>query len=138
MIRMIYECDGGYVPVKKYDADAGFDLSTPDDILLEAGKITLVETKIRVLIPLGCVGLILPRSGLSSEGVTVATGVIDAGYTGHIKVAMSIIAGTRRFVAGNRIAQLVVLPLARMTPIEGNVSALKTQRGQNGYGSSGL
>ena len=136
MNELIIENDGGYTPERAHEADAGYDLSCAHDIELSAGKVTVVDTCVRILIPDGHVGFVLPRSGLSASGVTVATGVIDAGYTGHIKVAMSVIAGQRAFSKGSRIAQLVVLPLANLSLKEGSVCVHKTPRGNKGYGSS--
>lgn len=137
-MNLIFENDGGYTPERAHEADAGYDLSCAHDIELSAGKVTVVDTCVRILIPDGHVGFVLPRSGLSASGVTVATGVIDAGYTGHIKVAMSVIAGQRSFCKGSRIAQLVVLPLSNLSLKEGSVRVLKTPRGNKGYGSSGI
>ncbi|MDO5351883.1 MAG: hypothetical protein Q4E81_03530 [Succinatimonas sp.] len=137
-MNLIFENNGGYVPVRAHDDDAGYDLSCANDIELNAGKVTVVDTCVRILIPHGYVGLVLPRSGLSASGVIVATGVIDAGYTGHIKVAMSVLSGQRAFNKGSRIAQLVVLPLANLSLKDGSVLAHKSQRGCQGYGSSGV
>ena len=137
-MNLIFENDGGYTPERAHEADAGYDLSCAHDIELSAGKVTVVDTCVRILIPDGHVGFVLPRSGLSAAGVTVATGVIDAGYTGHIKVAMSVIAGQRAFSKGSRIAQLVVLPLSNLSLKEGSVRAHKSPRGNKGYGSSGI
>lgn len=86
----------------------------------------------------GYVGLILPRSGLSSQGVLVATGVIDSGFTGVLKIAMSLTSGKRSFTKGSRVAQLVVIPIATVDLKKGNVSSMKSERGSSGFGSSGV
>ena len=137
-MRLIFQSDGGIKPTKAHSSDAGFDLYAIKNYEVTAKEATLIDLRIRILIPAGFTGLILPRSGLSSKGVTAAIGVIDSGYTGRIKVSMSCIAGTYHVHAGDRIAQLVILPLARAHLEDGNVELLEASRGAKGFGSSGL
>ena len=138
-MKLVYEVENdGYSLYKAHQNDAGCDLLAAEDFRLEAGVITSVSTGLRVLIPSGYVGLILPRSGLSSQGVTVATGVIDPGFTGVLKVAMSVLAGERSFAKGARIAQLVIMPIASLELHESSVKDFKSERGNNGFGSSGI
>ena len=91
-------------------------------------------------IPPGLAGLVLPRSGLAMRhGVTVlnAPGLIDAGYRGEIKVLL-INHGRERAVLrrGERIAQLVIQPIARAALIEMD-SLPSSDRGAGGFGSTG-
>lgn len=130
--------NGGYFPTKVHDNDAGYDLRCPmfkDD----NGVAMDIDTKVHVLIPKGYVGLILPRSRMTRRGYLAATGVIDAGYTGSIRVFLTRLGNSDRagVYSGERIAQLVILPLANSHLALGNVKEVKTERGEKGFGSSG-
>jgi len=128
------------LPAYARPGDAGLDLSAAEPVTLAPGERALVGTGVAVAIPPGYAGLVVPRSGLALEhGVTVlnAPGLVDAGYRGEVKVLL-INHGTRpvRFERGERIAQLVLTPVARAEPRE--VDALPpSERGSGGFGSTG-
>jgi dUTP pyrophosphatase len=92
-------------------------------------------------VPEGHAGLVLPRSGLAREhGIALVNspGLIDAGYRGEVRVLLlnTDPAETFRLEPGDRIAQLVVLPVELPEPVE--VEALsESGRGDGGFGSSG-
>ena len=94
------------------------------------------DTGVHVLIPEGYVGLVLPRSSYNCAGVATPTGVIDAGYTGSISVVL-ITKFDLKIFKGNRIAQLVIVPLPAVHLIEGDVTGVKSKRGLGGFGSLG-
>ncbi|WP_067813479.1 dUTP diphosphatase [Nocardia inohanensis] len=129
------------VPARAHEGDAGVDLCTTEDVIIEPGERKLVGTGIAVALPLGTVGLIHPRSGLAAKhGLSVVNtpGTIDAGYRGEIKVCL-INHDLRTPVElrrGDRIAQLVVqkVELVDFTEVD---SLDETARGAGGYGSSG-
>lgn len=136
--KLKIELDGGVVPYKGHKFDAGFDLAIPDSIELSPWERKTIDLKIRVLIPRGYVGLIFPRSSITLQGVGVPTGVIDAGYTGHIKVVLvNRTSKTKLFAATERVAQLVVMPVPSFKLVFDTISEYKTLRGKAGFGSSG-
>ena len=128
------------VPDRAYAGDAGFDLTSRERVELEPGARAVVGTGIAVAIPPGHAGLVLPRSGLAAEhglGKVNAPGLIDEGYRGEVKVILLNTDRSERFVVepGMRIAQLVVLPVPELDPVE--VEELpETERGVRGFGSS--
>lgn len=133
-----YELDeGAYAPMRAHEADAGFDLSCMEDQMLEANKPNTIDTGVHVLIPEGYVGLVCPRSSFSVKGIGTPIGVVDAGYTGSIRVVLEPYNLTKIF-KGNRIAQLVILPLPQIQMIEGKVIGVDTHRGDGGFGSTGV
>jgi dUTP pyrophosphatase len=127
---------GATLPSRGKPGDAGLDLYALHDDWILSPDPTLFETGIAVEIPEGHVGLICGRSGLAAKkGVDVLGGVIDANYRGEIKVALSAPRNTQ-LEAGDRIAQLLVLPVAMLDVIE--VDELSdSNRGDLGFGSSG-
>ena len=134
---LIFQLDkGAYKPLKAHQNDAGFDLFSPKEIVIEANSVNKINTGVHVLIPDGYVGLVLPRSSFNCAGVATPTGVIDAGYTGSISVVLSSKSDLKIY-AGNRIAQLVIVPLPEIRLVEGDVMAHKSERGCGGFGSSG-
>jgi len=94
-----------------------------------------------VEIPEGHAGLVLPRSGLARDhGISLvnAPGLIDAGYRGELRVLLlnTDPAETFRVEPGERIAQLLITPIATPTPVEA-AELTETVRGRGGFGSSG-
>ena len=132
--------DGAAAPTRAHDTDAGLDLYSSRGCPINPGERRLVSTGVHVSIPPGYVGLICPRSGLAHKhGLTVlnAPGIIDAGYTGEIKVNLHNTDSRPQHVdAGDRIAQLVITPIADANLVQ--VDSLDTtERGDNGHGSTG-
>ena len=125
-------------PTYAHPGDAGLDLYAACDALV-TGDTVLIPTGVAVAVPDGYVGLVCPRSGLSEYGVTVANapGVVDSGYRGELMVRLTTTSATPyRVHRGDRIAQLLVVPVARPT-----ITIVKTlddtERGTNGFGSTG-
>lgn len=96
-----------------------------------------LETGISVVVPPNHVGLILPRSGLTSMGIVAQVGVIDPDYRGELEVTLINTTGSaQRIEAGQRIAQFLIVPAPRLTLVQ--VDDLPpTARGQAGHGSTG-
>ena len=138
---MRYSSDTTYELVRAHETDAGVDLVANEDVIIPAGSRHLVKTGFRVELPAGTVGLVCPRSGLAAKhGVTVlnSSGVIDQGYTGEIGVILVNHGRGAHYIAkGDRIAQLLVMPV--LTPVLERVDSIdeKTERGTHGFGSSG-
>ena len=100
----------------------------------------MVSTGVSVAIPDGYVGLLFSRSGHGLKGISLANsvGVIDAGYTGEIRVTLEN-HGREPFEVypNDRVAQLVIVPM--ITPAFRDVEALPaTDRGHKGFGSTGV
>ena len=129
------------LPGRAYVGDAGLDLVACERVELAPGERAVVATGLAVAVPDGPAGFVLRRSGLAARhGVTVLTapGLIDAGYRGELRVILLNTDRREPFVVepGMRVAQLVVLPVAEVEPVE--VDELPaTERGAAGLGSSG-
>lgn len=137
-MQIKYELDeGAYKPMRAHDSDAGFDLLCREDQVLEPNVANTIDTGVHVLIPEGFVGLLCPRSSFNVKGIGTPIGVVDAGYTGSIRVVLEPFNVTKIF-KGNRIAQLVILPLPQIKMIEGKVIGVDTHRGDGGFGSTGV
>jgi dUTP pyrophosphatase len=128
------------LPERAYAGDAGLDLTACDRHELAPGERAVVGTGLAVAIPDGYAGFVQPRSGLAARhGLSVvnAPGLIDSGYRGEIRVVLLNTDRSGVFVVepGMRIAQLVVLPVPELDPVE--VDELpESERGVRGFGSS--
>lgn len=132
----------GPLPPKAYCTDAGFDLPTSELTYLSPHEVRAVSTGIRVKIPKGYFGRIVPRSSAAKRGIEVIDGTIDAGYTGELFVmakATSDLCGELMVSPGQRIGQLLLYPVLQFV-VEGVESFTMEEgdRGENGFGSSGL
>ncbi|MDH5744756.1 MAG: dUTP diphosphatase, partial [Candidatus Aminicenantes bacterium] len=117
--------------------DAGLDLFSADDVVLEKGQVLDVPTGIKVAIPEGYVGLVWDKSGLSLRGVHRLAGVIDSGYRGEVKVVLVNLSDEPFVISkGMKIAQLLIQPVTTVKVVE--VEDLGgTPRGEGGFGSTG-
>jgi len=132
--------DGAVIPNFAHVTDAGADLVSVENITIPAHGRAMVGTGLAIVIPLGKVGLVHPRSGLAAkEGITVLNtpGTIDSGYRGEVKVILFNTTDTDYSVkAGDRIAQLVIQN--HDFPLFVEVEELpESDRGVNGIGSTG-
>ena len=129
------------IPSRAYTGDAGLDLAACERVELRPGERALVGTGLAVAIPDGYAGFVQPRSGLAARhGISIVNtpGLVDAGYRGELKVTLLNTDMHESFIVepGMRIAQLVVLPIAAVEPVE--VDELPASaRGADGFGSSG-
>ena len=128
-------------PARAHELDAGYDLHAAEPARLEPGDRASVGTGIAVAIPDGHAGLVLPRSGLAARrGVALvnAPGLIDPGYRGELRVLLLNTDRAEPFTiaVGDRIAQLVVVPLAQHELVEAT-RLDATARGDAGFGSTG-
>lgn len=123
----------------QHPGDAGHDLAAAHSQTLYSHCPEIISTGVYVEIPEGYAGFILPRSSACKTGVTVtnAPGLIDSGYRGEIKVGLTNMGRNRyRVQAGDRIAQLVIMPVPRVQVVV--VDELSpADRGEDGFGSTG-
>lgn len=129
----------GNPPTRAHHDDAGLDLTANENVVIPSMGWRLIHTGTQTAIPEGQAGLVCPRSGLAAKhGITVlnAPGIIDAGYRGDIGVVL-INHGPKPFEiqAGDRIAQLLIMPYTNLTPVGRPLDT--TDRGDNGFGSTG-
>ena len=121
-------------------ASAGVDLRASDGCVIPPGGRALVPTGLRIALPEGYEAQVRPRSGLAlRHGVTLpnSPGTIDADYRGEIGVILMNL-GQEPFIVepGDRIAQMVVAPVARVAWSEAEALDA-TERGEGGFGSTG-
>ena len=131
-------------PTKAHTTDAGFDLFSDEDVILKYGETTAILTNIAIELPEGYVADVRPRSGLTlNTGLRVHYGTIDSGYRNGIGIICengdhgALCNRTVRIKKGQKIAQLVILPIPEITLQE--VTELSdSDRGINGFGSTGI
>ena len=129
------------LPARAHPHDAGLDLTACEDAALGPGMRAAVATGWAVAIPEGMAGLVVPRSGNALRlGLTVANapGLIDSGYRGELKVILVNLGDAPVAVAvGDRIAQLVITPVATGAAVEVDALPGSDGRGEGGFGSTG-
>jgi dUTP pyrophosphatase len=133
--------ENAVLPTRAHEGDAGLDLYSCEEAHIGPGERWGIGTGVAVEIPAGHAGLVLPRSGLARDhGISLvnAPGLIDAGYRGELRVLLlnNDPAETFRISPGDRIAQLVLVPIAIAAPVAAPALA-DSSRGEGGFGSSG-
>lgn len=129
--------NGAYMPSRGHGTDAGLDLRTPKAVTVPAYGSVAVDTGVHVALPSGCAGLLVSKSGLNFRHDITSTGLIDEGYTGSIVVKLyNHGGGDYQLAAGDKITQLVVIPVVCETLEQVSVFNA-TERGDNGFGSTG-
>ena len=129
------------LPTTAHSGDAGVDLYAREDALLRAGGgRVLVPTGIAVAIPVGYMGIVVPRSGLAlKHGISLVNtpGIIDSGYRGELKVVIVNTDPTDDYqvTRGDRIAQLIIQEIVSVTwrPVD----ELTGEDRGGGFGHSG-
>jgi dUTP pyrophosphatase len=145
--------NGGKLPYKANQTDAGFDLYATEDIAIYPGQLAKHPLNIRLQFPAGTWAEITSKSGLGSQGLLVFAGVIDQEYRGIPHVVMSNIWVMDRLdedgyplmrtnpiviKKGEKLAQMIMSPYSPEYFIE-QVEQVDTNttRGAGGFGSTG-
>lgn len=128
---------GAFLPVRAHPTDAGLDLRSPVNEFVPSFGSAIIDTGVHVEIPEGYVGMLKSKSGLNVWDDITSEGVIDSGYTGSIVIKLYNHGDTNKYIReGEKISQLVILPI--ITPTLELVDELEpTERGDNGFGSTG-
>ena len=121
--------------------NAGYDIRSNEHLVIHPGEQALLATGLHVEIPLGMVGVLKDRSSFARAGLRVSGGVIDASYRGEIKIVLE-----NRGLApleikiNDRIVQMLVVSCytGNAIQVESLDELSSTQRGQEGFGSSGV
>ena len=126
------------IPTKGSQFSAGYDLYSIEDFEIESYDRKAISTGISIQIPHGCYGRIACRSSLAFHyGLDVGAGVIDEDYRGEIKVILfNHSKNNFKGKKGERIAQLIIERICHC-PIEVVEDLNSTERGINGFGSTG-
>ncbi|HJQ69294.1 MAG TPA: dUTP diphosphatase [Blastocatellia bacterium] len=133
--------EGLPLPRYRHEGDAGFDLASRIDFVIEPGERATVPTGVALQIPRGYAGFVLPRSGLAARhGIALVNspGLIDSGYRGEIAVVLINTDKRQAFEIkrGDRIAQLVIQKVEEAA-IRQSSELDETSRGAGGFGSTG-
>lgn len=123
-------------PTQAHPNDAGWDLYV-NHIETSDHRIINFHTGIAVEIPPGYFGLLRPRSSIRNTGYLFASsGVIDSGYRGELILPLRYVGEGRHYNDGDKVAQLIVLPLRRAYFVESDTLS-ESKRGVGGFGSTG-
>ena len=161
-VKFIKLSENAIVPCYGRVGDAGLDLFTAEAIIIEAGKTKVIPTDIAIQLQQGYEAQVRPRSGISLKGIDCAKvidvydpaksfeenfhckaylrvqlGTVDSNYRGNIGIITYNQEDYDVFVpAGTKLAQLVIAPVISAELVEVD-SLEESERGENGYGSSG-
>lgn len=126
-------------PFIAHEGDAGIDCFSTIDFELNPGEYSKIPLGIKLQLPKGKAGLILPRSGLSfKDGLITTVGLIDSGYRGEIAMnAKNISNNVLSYSKGTRVCQLLIIDVPEFNIKIGKVEN-DTKRGLSGFGSSGI
>lgn len=130
---------GAIVPTRAHKKDAGLDLYAPRDYWVKAGESVIIDTGVHVELPSCTYGEVRSRSGMMfNSNIVGGDGTIDEGYIGAVKVKLFNLSKVTDYhiKKGERIAQLVIVPVVRPT-LEVVDSLDDTDRGSTGFGDSG-
>jgi len=125
------------LPRRAHPTDSGADLFAVERTVLPPHAVTYVHTGVAVELPENTSGIIWGKSSVESKGIKAMAGLVDAPYRGELIVCMYNLNNAEFvFEAGQKVAQLVVLPT--LYPDFTEVSELSdTARGSGGFGSTG-
>lgn len=129
--------NNAYLPERAHDTDAGLDLKSPRNYYLRPNDSVTIDTGVHIQLPPGTAGILVAKSGLNVNKDITSTGLIDEGYTGSIRVKLYNHGNMANWLMkGDKISQLVIVPVLYEN-IELVDELEETERGDNGFGSSG-
>lgn len=135
-IKMVLD-NGAIPPTRAHMDDAGVDLYAPIPFVVEAGQRAFINTGVHVAIPPRYFGSMRSKSGLLRKFGILTTGVIDSGYRGPVGVTLiNTTHANIHFERGDKIAQMIIQPY-ETADFELVEELDETDRGSNGFGSSG-
>lgn len=125
------------LPLRAHATDSGADLFALTRTVLPSHAVTHVHTGVCVELPEQTSGIIWGKSSVESKGIKAMAGLVDAPYRGELIVCMYNLNDTEFvFEAGQKVAQLVVLPTIYPS-FEEAAELSDTTRGSGGFGSTG-
>ncbi len=126
---------GGIKPDRAHYNDAGADVFSLNNYVINPGETVKVPLGIGLEIPDGYVGFVFPKSGLSSRGLVSELSPIDSGYRGEIHAILTNNSNEKIIINMNKkIGQLVILPVVLAEFTEN----LDNSRGTGAFGSTGF
>lgn len=129
--------EGAIMPSRAHRADAGLDFFAREGKLVPAHGSAIFNTGVHIEIPIGWVGFLKSKSGLNVNNGITSEGVIDSGFVGAIVVKLYNNSDEDYWVEkGDKISQLVILPIM-LPDLELVEQFEETERGDNGFGSTG-
>ena len=129
--------DTAKLPEKAHNGDLGYDIFADEDVELSHGEYKLISTGVSIKCSNGKWGhIIKDRSSMAVKGLFSHAGVIDAGYTGEIKVLLQNVGGFYQIKKGDKIAQLIPTKVTSFEVME-TTEFHSGGRGSKGFGSTG-
>ena len=129
--------DNAIKPTRAHSTDAGLDLYATKAVVINPNDSVLIDTGVHVAIPHNHAGLLVSKSGLNINYGITSTGLIDEGYTGSIVVKLYNHTSNQYIInRGDKISQLVIIRVS-YEDIEIVDRLQETERGNNGFGSTG-
>jgi len=130
--------ENAIMPTRAHWSDAGADLYTPERVVLWAHDSVTIDTGVHFEIPDGMVGFVKSKSGLMCKNDITTDGTVDAGYTGSVRIKLFNHGGQMHiFEAGDKIAQIVFQKVELLSFVQVDHFEAETERGDNGFGSTG-
>jgi dUTP pyrophosphatase len=129
---------GARIPTRAHATDAGLDLYARESQIVRAKDSAKFDTGVHIELPHGTTGFLKSKSGLNVNNGITSEGVIDEGYTGSIVVKLyNNSENDFKVKAGQKISQLVILPVVIPETLEIVQELENTDRGEGGFGSTG-
>jgi len=131
------------LPERAHPGDLGYDLFSIESATFRIGETKLIRTGIEMNLPEGFGAIIKDRSSMAfKRGFRVSAGVIDNGYCNEVKVLLTWVgtstSGEYEFIpVGDKIAQLILVPLYIANVVEVDTIIIPDSRGHGGFGSTG-
>ena len=138
-MKVMLDSPDAILPTRAHDQDAGLDLYSREEQIILPGESAVFDTGVHIAFPVGTFGQLFSKSGLHiNYDITCAGGTLDEGYTGSIRVKLYNMGHKPYMIRkGQKIVQLVIMPCEK-PKLEVVDSLTETDRGNNGFGSSGL
>lgn len=129
---------GAYMPIREHSTDAGLDIRTKEEKIILPNHAEIFHTGVHIKLPPNTAGLLVSKSGLNVKHDITSTGLIDEGYSGEIIIKLYNHGfNTYKVKAGDKISQLVIVPVMYCKIKVISKLRQHSERGDKGFGSTG-
>lgn len=129
---------GAFMPIRAHETDAGLDIKAKESKIIRPKSSKIFHTGVHIKLPPNTAGILISKSGLNTNHDITSTGLIDEGYNGEIVVKLYNHGECPYLVnVGDKISQLVIVPVLYCTSKLVDDLNQHSERGNNGFGSTG-
>lgn len=129
--------EGAFMPERAHETDAGLDLRAVESAKIPPRGSHVFDTGVHFELPPNTCAIMISKSGLYFKDSIISTGLVDESYRGSVRVKLCNMSNRWKHIKrGDKISQVAIIPVL-YEPLELADELSESDRGENGFGSTG-